>query len=55
MEKAAHSFNRIFSLLCLLVVSHFGLEGRNLVLTASVLSHLLPVTSNYMKNNSHLF
>ena len=38
-ERAAHSVNRVFSLLCLSVasfVSHFGFEGRTLVLIASV-------------------
>ena len=43
-EKAAHSVNRMFSLLCLfsaLIVSHFGFEGRTLVLIASVAGHYL--------------
>ena len=38
-ERAAHSVNRVFSLLCLfvaLVVSQFGFEGRTLVLLVSV-------------------
>ena len=46
-ERAAHSVNRMFSLLCLfvaLVVSHFGFEGRNLVLIVSVPGHCLPFT-----------
>ena len=41
-EIAAHSANRMFSLLCLfvaLVVSHFGFEVRTLVLIGSVLGH----------------
>ena len=39
---AAHSIYRLLSLLCLfvaLVVSHFGFEGRTLVLIVSVQSH----------------
>ena len=46
-ERAAHSVNHMFSLLCLfvaLVVSHFGFEGRNLVLIASVPGHCLTFT-----------
>ena len=46
-DRAAHSVNRIFSLLCIfvaLVVSHFGFEGRTLVLIASVPGHCLPFT-----------
>ena len=38
-ERAAHSVNRVFSLLCLfvaLIVSHFGSVGRPLVLIASI-------------------
>ena len=38
-ERAAHSVNSIFSLLCLfiaLVVSHFGFDVMTLVLVASV-------------------
>ena len=45
LERAANSVNRVFSLLCIfvaLVVSHFGFEGRTLVLIASVPSHCLP-------------
>ena len=36
-ERATHSADRMFSLLCLfvaLIVSHFGFEGRTLVLIA---------------------
>ena len=43
-ERAAYSFYRVFSLLCLfvaLVVSHIGFEGRTLVLIASVPGHCL--------------
>ena len=46
-DRAAHSVNRMFSLLCLfvaLVVSHFDFEGRTLVLIASVPDHRLPFT-----------
>ena len=46
-KRAAHSVNRMFSLLCLSValdVSHFGFEGRTLVLIASVPGHCLPFT-----------
>ena len=48
-ERAAHSVNHMFSLLCLfvaLVVSHFGFEGRTLVLIMSVHGHFLPFTMN---------
>ena len=41
-ERAVHSVNRMFSLLCLfvaLVVSHFGFEGWTLVLITSVPGH----------------
>ena len=44
-EKAAHSVNRVFTLVCplvALVVSHFGFEGRTLVMMASVPGHCLP-------------
>ena len=44
-ERAAHSVNRMFTLLCLfvaLIVSHFGFEGGTLVLIASVPDHCLP-------------
>ena len=44
-ERAAHSVNSMFSLLCLvaaLVVSHFGFDGRSLI--ASVPGHCLPFT-----------
>ena len=44
-ERAAHSVNRMFSLLCLyvaLVVFHFSFEGGTLVLIASVSGHCLP-------------
>ena len=46
LERAAHSVNRMFSLLCLvaLVVSYFGFEGRTLVLIASVPGHCLHFT-----------
>ena len=40
--RAAHSVNRMFSL-CLFV-SHFGFEGKTLVLIASVPGHCLPFT-----------
>ena len=46
-ERATHSVKRMFSLLYLfvaLVVSHFGFEDRNLVMTASVPGHCLPFT-----------
>ena len=46
-ERAAHSVNRMFSLLCLfvaLVVSHFVFEGMALVLTESDPGHCLPFT-----------
>ena len=42
LERAAHSGNRMFSLLCLfvaLVVVHFCIEGRTLVLNVSVPGH----------------
>ena len=39
LGKAAHSVNRMFSLLCL--VSHFGFEGGILGLIATVLGHCL--------------
>ena len=45
--RAAHSVNRMFSLLCLFVtfvVSHFGFEGGTLVLIATVPSHYFPFT-----------
>ena len=45
-ERAAH-VNRVFTLLCpfvALVVSHFGVKGRTLVLFASVPGHCLPCT-----------
>ena len=43
-ERAAHSNNRVFSLLCLfvaLVVSNFGIKGRTLVLIVPVPGHCL--------------
>ena len=46
-ERAAHSVNRMFSVLCLfviLVVSHFGCGSRALVLIAQVPGHCLPFT-----------
>ena len=46
-ERAAHSVNRMFSLLCLFVafvVSHFGFKGKTLVLFVSVPGHCLPFT-----------
>ena len=46
-ERAAHSFNHMFSLLCLfvaLVVSYFVFDGEPLVLIASVSGHCLPFT-----------
>ena len=45
-ERAAHSVNRVFSLLCLfkvLVVFRFGFEGRTLVLISSVPGHGFPL------------
>ena len=45
--RAAHSINRMFSLLCLfvaLVVSHFGFEGGTLALIVTVPGHCLPFT-----------
>ena len=47
MEKSCSFGKRMFSLLCLfvdLVVSHFGFEGKILVLIASVSGHSLPFT-----------
>ena len=41
-KRAVHSVNHVFSLLCLcvaLIVSHFGFEGKTLVLIASVPGH----------------
>ena len=46
-ERAAHSVNHMFSLLCLfvaLVVSHFDFEDMTLVLIASVPGLCLPFT-----------
>ena len=46
-ERAAHSFNCMFSLLCLfvaLVDSNFGFEGRTMILIASVPGHCLSFT-----------
>ena len=46
-ERAAHSVNHVFPLLCIfvaLVVSQFGFEGRTLDLIASVPAHCLPFT-----------
>ena len=56
-ERAAHSVNRVFSLLCLfvaLVVSHFGFEGSTLVLIASVPGHCLPFTFCLLYSHSRL-
>ena len=47
LERGAHSVNRVFSLLCLivaLVVSHFCFEGRTSVLSVSVPGHCYPFT-----------
>ena len=47
MKRAAHSVSHMFSSLCLfvaLVVSHFGFEGRTVVLIVSVPGHCLPFT-----------
>ena len=44
-KRAAHSVTHMFSLLCLfvvLVVSHLGFEGGNLVLISPVPGHCLP-------------
>ena len=44
---AAHSVDRVFSLLCLfvaVVVSDFGFEGRTLILIASIPGHCLHFT-----------
>ena len=49
-ERVAHSVNRVFSLLCLfvaLVVSHFGVESKTLVMIASVPGHCLPSTFHH--------
>ena len=46
-ERAAHSINRMFSLLCLfgaLVLFQFGFECRFLVLNTSDPGHCLPLT-----------
>ena len=46
-EGAAHSINRMFSLVCLfvaLVVSQYGFEGKPLVLIALFPGHCLPLT-----------
>ena len=46
-ERAVHSVNHMFSLLCqfvILVASHLGLEAANLVLIAPVPGHCLPFT-----------
>ena len=53
LERAAHSGNSMFSLLCLfvaLVVSHLGFEGRALVLIVSVPGHCLPFTYYYSEH-----
>ena len=50
-ERPAHLVDLMFPMLCLfvaLVVSHFGFEGRTLVLIASVSGHSLP-----RKNYAH--
>ena len=46
-ERTAHLVNRMFSLLGLfvaLVVSHFGFEGKTLVLITPFHGHCLPFT-----------
>ena len=46
-ERAAHSVNHVFSLVCLLValvVSHFNFKGGTLVLVVSVPDHCLTFT-----------
>ena len=54
-ERAAHSVNPVFSLLCqfvALIVSHFGFKGRTLTLIASVPGHCLllyPLFSDQLK------
>ena len=47
LERAAHSVDHIFSLLCLfvpLVVLHFGFDGGTLILIALVPGNCLPFT-----------
>ena len=54
-ERAAHSVNRVFSLLCLfvaLVVSPFCFQGRTLVLIASIPGHCLPFTFDSISINT---
>ena len=46
-ERAAHSFNHVFTLLCpfiVLAVSHLGFKGGNLVLIVPVPGHWFPFT-----------
>ena len=46
-ERAAHSVNHMFSLLCpfvALVVSHSGFKGWNLILIVPVPGHCFPFT-----------
>ena len=46
-ERAAHSVNCMFFVLCLfviLLVSYFGFEGETVVLIVRVPSHCLPFT-----------
>ena len=50
-ETAAHSVDRVFSLVCqivALVVFHFGSEDRTLVLIASVPGHCLPTNEGQL-------
>ena len=51
LERAAHSVDRVFSLLGLFVVlavSHFGFEGRTLFLIVTVPGHCLPFTLKFV-------
>ena len=43
-ERAAHSVNRMFMSIYILVVSHFGLEGGTVVLISPVHGHWTPLT-----------
>ena len=57
LERAVHSVNHMFSLLCLfvtLVASHFGFEGRTLVLIASSPGHCLTFIYYVMQTINHI-